>query len=483
MQLATRLFPSLSTVPWAIWRDAYAQEAQAAMRMLLVTSMPALSEKADDIEVRRAWLADAIRSERDQPTRQKLVTILTDHLPSAALALIDIPGVATEVIIALRQRALSQELLARLRPFCQQILTSSTDLQAVVSAWCIAPDATLPLERLLLIATSSEDSIPGLISALAAHRLDPQSLWKRLENTSDHHARWRLALLLTERDQDLSWLRPLVEKPHELSRYAIAILATRGEATALAQVDELYLVSQDSLEQRALENAVSRNGNVGLLRRWLTRVDQKIPYELVRLAVERITDDELAALATSDARILEILLPDLVRRHVVRTEWLTPLIELAASGTITQVDSIRQLFSQSAPATLAPIMEKAWISGGLRARLQLMGLLDQHEEPFWAIWLAPRLANADPWLFTAIAHRLVRCGGPPPPGFAITTADRHEQLRHYDDARLRATLINPNPAWRQAAAAMWYERHHERLPYSGKNGDALMYEPWNDRSR
>jgi hypothetical protein len=77
----------------------------------------------------------------------------------------------------------------------------------------------------------------------------------------------------------------------------------------------------------------------------------------------------------------------------------------------------------------------------------------------------------------------VRCGGPPPPGFAITTADRHEQLRHYNDVRLRATLINPNPAWRQAAATMWYERHHERLPYSGQNGDAQVYQPWNDRSR
>ncbi len=487
MQLATHLFPSLLQVPWTIWRDAYAQETHAAMRVVLVTSMPALLEKADDVEVRRAWLAGAIRSERDQPTRQTLVTILASHLPSAAVALIDIPGVATEVIIALRQRALSKELLARLRPFCQQLLTTGADLQAVVSAWHIAPDATLPLERLLLIATSSEDSIPGLISALAAHRLDPQALWKRLEKTSDHHARWRLAellaKLLAELDQDVSWLRPLVEKPHELSRYAVAILATRGEATALAQVDEIYLISEEPLEKHALEDAVRRSGNVALLRRWLTRADQKIPHELVRLAAEQITDDALTNLAASDARILEILLPSLVSRHVIRAELLPQLIDLAANGTVTQFNSIRLLLAQSAPTTLAPIMEKTWISGGLRARLQLTRLLDQHDEPFWATWLAPRLANADPWLFTAIAQRFVRCGGPPPPSFAITTADRYGHLRQYDDARLRATLIDPNPAWRQAAAAMWYERHHERLRYSGQNGDAQIYAPWIDRSR
>ena len=483
IQVATRLFPSLSKAPWTIWRDAYAQETQDAMRFLLVTSMPTPTEKSDDVELRRAWLAAAIRSERDQSTRQKLVTILTDHLPSAALALIDIPGVATEVIIALRHHTLSNELSARLQPFCQQLLTTGTDLQAVVSAWHIAPDATLPLERLLLIATSSEDSIPGLISALAAHRLDPQALWKRLENTSDHHARWRLAELLAELDQDVSWLRPLMEKPHELSRYAVAILATRGEATALAQVDEAYLISEDPLEKHALEIAVRRSGNVALLRRWLTRADQKIPHELVRHAVKRITDDALANLAASDARILEILLPSLESRHVIRAELLPQLIDLAANGTVTQFNSIRLLLAQSTPETLASLMEKAWLSGGLRARLQLMGLLDQHDETFWATWLAPRLANADPWLFTAIAHRLVRCGGPPPTGFAITTADRHEQLRHHDDDRLRTTLIDPNPAWRQAAAAVWYDRHHERLPYSGQHGDAQIYEPWNDRYR
>lgn len=481
LRLARIVMPHL-WLPWTIWRDAYAQEKDAAMRLLLVEAMPVLSNVDEALDVRRAWLADAIRGEVDVLTRRTLLTQLAGSLPSAVVAFVDVPGLATDVIIAAaKQRTrLGNDHLARLQPACKQLLATSDDPLVLASAWRIAPDPALPLARLLLLVTASDDLIPGLLDALTAHPLDPRDLWKRIAGTTDHHVRWRLTRLIAERDSDVAWLRPLLDKPHELSRYAFAILANRGDAAALGRLDEAEFAIQDPLEGILLSRAAERHGTPALIRSWLTRADGRLASNAVFHAAKRLSDNDLVGLAVSDGRFLSHLLPQFTQRKLKRSELLVPLVHLAATRD-GQTNAIRTLLADTAPAALIPVLDAAWTAADLRGRLLLSNLLTERKEPAWIPWLTPRLDGAGPWLRPAIGKRLVACGGEPPPDLALSTDERLRQLQHHDDTRVRAAVSAGDPAWRQAGVTVWYERHHERLPYASVDGSAQRYAPWNER--
>lgn len=482
MRLGGLLLPRL-WLPWTTWRDAYAGEQDAAMRLLLVTCMPAPTALDDDLEVRRAWLAEAIRGEKDVPTRRQLLTTLAGSLPGAAVALIAVPGLDADVVVALARRRdrLGDDHLARLRPTCTQLLATSDDPLVIASAWRIAPDPALPLARLLLIATASDDLVPGLLEALLTHRPDPHDLWKRLGDTTDHQVRWRLVRVIAAGDGDAAWLRPLLDKPHELTRYALAVLAARGDAAALARLDEAALASRDHLEHAALVFAAGRHGDPVLIQRWLTRADQRIPHQLVHAAAQRLSDDQVLALAAVDERLLSHMMGELVRRNLRRPVLIAPLVAFAHRQGGSHLAGIRTLLADTAPAALAPILEHAWAKQGLLGRLRLLALLDERREPFWATWLAQRLDGAGPWLRRAIGERLVACGGEPPADLELGADDRRSLLQNRDDARVRAALADPDPRWRAAGASTWYRRHGERLPFSGADGRARRYAPWDDR--
>lgn len=482
LHLAELLFSKL-WLPWTTWRDAYAREKVAAMRLLLVGAMPEPTTVDDDLDVHRAWLADAIRNEQDLPTRRRLFAMLAGSLPSAAVALAAIPELATDVVVAAaRQRnRLSDDQLARLLPICKQLLVTSDDPLVVASAWRIAPDPSLPLIRLLLIATASDDLVPGLLEALLTHRPDPHDLWKRLGDTTDHQVRWRLARVIAEGDSDVAWLRPLLDKPHELTRYVLAVLAARGDAAALARLDEAFLASQDHLEQAALIFAAGRHGDSALITRWITRADQRLPHQLIQVVALRLSDQQLLVLAAVDERLLAQMMGELVRRNFMRPVLIAPLVRLAHNQGGGHLAGIRTLLAGTAPAALAPILENAWTKQGLLGRLRLLDLLSGRTEPFWVPWLAQRLDGAGLWLRPAIGERLVACGGEPPPDLELSLDDRRNLLRYRDDARVRAAISDPDPRWRAVAASTWYDRHHERLPFSGADGTARRYVPWNDR--
>lgn len=469
-------------LPWTTWRDAYAKEQDAAMRLLLVKAMPLPSSVDEDLDVRRAWLADAIRSETDVSTRRVLLSQLAGSLPGAVVALVDVPGLAADVVMAAATQwnKLGDDHRAHLLPACRQLLATSDDPLVLASAWRIAPDPTLPLARLLMIVTASDDLIVGLLEALTAHPLDPRDLWKRIESTTDHHVRWRLTRLIAERDSDAAWLRPLLDKPHELSRYAFAILANRGEPAALARLDEAEFTIQDQLEGALLTRAARLHGDATLVRRWLTRADGRIPNGVVFQAATRLSDDELVGLAVSDERFMTTLIHNLALRKLKRSELLAPLVRLAATQS-SQADTIRTLLADTAPTALIPALDAAWSAAGLRGRLLVCGLLTGRTDPAWIPWLTPRLDGAGPWLRPVIGRCLVACGGEAPVDLELSADERLRQLRHHDDTRVRAAVSAGDPAWRKAGAAVWFERHHQRLPFTGADGSARRYAPWNDR--